>query len=188
MGDNLTWRENRCIKTGRLHHSFLHATSDTQEIAMNGKAWKGRQSLKHAFWPAEELLAMTASSTQATWLGQWLHPPSNAMQCPTVIPGSGRSPGEGNGNPPQYSCLENPMDRGAWRLQSMGSQKSQRRLKRLSTSTQRGFMQTVWSIQSYYFFWSETLITISNSESDKHLTPKYLLAHTLLINYVSARN
>ena len=30
------------------------------------------------------------------------------------IPGSGRSPGEGNGNPLQYSCLENTMDRGAW--------------------------------------------------------------------------
>ena len=30
------------------------------------------------------------------------------------IPGSGRSPGEGNGYPLQYSCLENPMDRGAW--------------------------------------------------------------------------
>ena len=30
------------------------------------------------------------------------------------IPGSGRSPGEGNGNPLQYSCLENPRDRGAW--------------------------------------------------------------------------
>ena len=30
------------------------------------------------------------------------------------IPGSGRSPGEGNGNPLQYSCLRNPMDRGAW--------------------------------------------------------------------------
>ena len=30
------------------------------------------------------------------------------------IPGSGRSPGEGNGNPLQYYCLENPMDKGAW--------------------------------------------------------------------------
>ena len=30
------------------------------------------------------------------------------------IPGSGRSPGEGNGNPLQYSCLENPMDGGTW--------------------------------------------------------------------------
>ena len=34
---------------------------------------------------------------------------------PDSIPGSGRSPGEGNGSPLQYSCLENPMDRGAWR-------------------------------------------------------------------------
>ena len=33
---------------------------------------------------------------------------------PDSIPGSGRSPGEGNGNPLQYSCLENPMDGGAW--------------------------------------------------------------------------
>ena len=40
------------------------------------------------------------------------------------IPGSGRFPGEGNGNPLQYSCLENPMDGGAWcRLLSMGSQR-----------------------------------------------------------------
>ena len=31
-----------------------------------------------------------------------------------LIPGLGRSPGEGNGNPLQFSCLENPMDRGAW--------------------------------------------------------------------------
>ena len=33
---------------------------------------------------------------------------------PGSIPGLGRSPGDGNGNPLQYSCLENPMDRGAW--------------------------------------------------------------------------
>ena len=33
-----------------------------------------------------------------------------------LIPGSDRSPGEGNTNPPQYSCLENSMDRGAWRV------------------------------------------------------------------------
>ena len=42
---------------------------------------------------------------------------------PGSIPGSGRSPGEGNGNPLQYSCLENPMDGGACGLQSMGSQR-----------------------------------------------------------------
>ena len=40
---------------------------------------------------------------------------------PGSIPGSGRSPGEASGNPLQYSCLENPMDRGAW--WSKGSQR-----------------------------------------------------------------
>ena len=38
------------------------------------------------------------------------------------IPGLGRSPGGGHGHPLQYSCLENPMDRGAWLLQFIGSQ------------------------------------------------------------------
>ena len=40
------------------------------------------------------------------------------------IPGSGRSPGGGNGNPLQYSCLENPMDRGAWKAAVHGVAKS----------------------------------------------------------------
>ena len=39
-----------------------------------------------------------------------------------LIPESGRSPGGGHGNPLQYSCLENPMDRGAWQAKSLGSQ------------------------------------------------------------------
>ena len=39
-----------------------------------------------------------------------------------VIPGLERSAGEGNGNPFQHSCLENPMDRGAWQAIVMGSQ------------------------------------------------------------------
>ena len=44
---------------------------------------------------------------------------------PGSIPGLGRSPGEGNGNPLQYSCLENHMDRGAWRATVHGVEKSQ---------------------------------------------------------------
>ena len=43
-------------------------------------------------------------------------------------PGSGRSPGEGNGYPLQYSCLENPMDRGSWRATVHGVAKSRTRL------------------------------------------------------------
>ena len=47
---------------------------------------------------------------------------------PGSIPGSGRSPGEGNGNPLQYSCLENPMDREAWQATVHGVAKSWTRL------------------------------------------------------------
>ena len=50
--------------------------------------------------------------------------PANAGD-PSMIPGSGRSPGEENGKPLQYSCLGNPMDRGAWRATVHGIEKSQ---------------------------------------------------------------
>ena len=77
-----------------------------------------------------------------------LHPPSWASQVDLMvknlpdnawdirdigsIPGSGRSPGGGHGNPLQYSCLESPMDRGAWRFTIHGTAKSWTRLKWLS--------------------------------------------------------
>ena len=45
------------------------------------------------------------------------NPPANAgdTEDTDLVPGLGRSPGEGNSSPVQYSCLENPMDRGDWR-------------------------------------------------------------------------
>ena len=42
----------------------------------------------------------------------------------SLIPGSGTSPGEGNGNPLYYSCLENPLDRGAWKATVHGHKES----------------------------------------------------------------
>ena len=51
------------------------------------------------------------------------------------IPWSGRSPGEGNGNPLQHSCLENPMDGGAWQATVHGVTKSQTRLSDSHTHT-----------------------------------------------------
>ena len=50
------------------------------------------------------------------------------------IPGSGRFPGEWNGHPLQYSCLENSMDRGAWQATVHGVTKSQTQLSKLSLS------------------------------------------------------
>ena len=57
------------------------------------------------------------------------------------IPGLGRSPGGGHGNPLQYSCLENPMDRGAWWATVRRVAKSWTRLKRHNTS--KGHPETI---------------------------------------------
>jgi len=59
------------------------------------------------------------------------NPPAYAGDIREVgtIPGSGRSSGEGNGNSLQYSCLEKPMDRGAWQATVYGVTKSQTQLK-----------------------------------------------------------
>ena len=57
----------------------------------------------------------------------------------SLIPGSGRSSGEENGNPLQYSCLENPMDRGAWWATVHGVPKSQTGLR-----TNFHFHSIVW--------------------------------------------
>ena len=62
------------------------------------------------------------------------NPPANVGHArhTVLIPGSGRFPGERNGNPLQYSCLENPMDRGAWWATVHGVAKSQTRLNNLA--------------------------------------------------------
>ena len=60
------------------------------------------------------------------------------------IPGPGRFPGGEHGNPPQYSCLENPMNRGNWQATILRVEKSQRLLKRLSAHTHLS------SIMSFY--------------------------------------
>ena len=63
------------------------------------------------------------------------------------FPGSGRSSGEGNGNPLQYSCLENPLDREAWQATVHGIAKSQ---TRLSDFTFGAFLWGPWFLQIEY--------------------------------------
>ena len=58
----------------------------------------------------------------------WLRPSAYNVGDPGSNPGSGRCPGEGNGNPLQCSCLENPMDGGAWSPTVHGVTKSRTRL------------------------------------------------------------
>ena len=67
---------------------------------------------------------------------------------PGSIPGSGRYPGEGNGNPLQYSCLENSMAGGAWWATVHGVAKSQTRLSDLTSLS--GICHCSFWIQSYH--------------------------------------
>ena len=60
--------------------------------------------------------------------------PANAGDMGSV-PGSGRSPGEGNGNPLHYSCLVNPMDRGAWQATVHVVAKDSDMTKQIATTT-----------------------------------------------------
>ena len=71
---------------------------------------------------------------------QWwrIHPPIQEMQETGSILGLGRSPGERNGNPLQYSSLENPLDRGAWWARIHGFAKSGTRLSPQANQTLNG--------------------------------------------------
>ena len=68
-----------------------------------------------------------------------------------MIPGSGRSPGEGNGDPLQYCCLENPIDGGAWWATVHGVPKSQKQLSDVTFFLRRISTQErwLWSIQNH---------------------------------------
>ena len=71
-----------------------------------------------------------------------------------LIPGSGRSPGEGDGNPLQYSCLENPMVRGAWWATVHRVPKSQTELKWLSMHAPYHYVRTHEGVElGRPFYW-----------------------------------
>ena len=96
---------------------------------------KSHQLLRHDYW--------TSWASQVALMVK--NPPARAgdKRDSGSVPGWGRSPGGGNGNPLQYSCLKNPMDRGAWWVTVLGVTKCQTQLKWLSThahlTSSRGF-------------------------------------------------
>ena len=85
---------------------------------------KGRKTLHFS-------LAVLTKAAVKRGLPRWLTGKESTSQAAdsSLIPGSGRSPGEGNGNPLQYSCLENPMVRRAWWATVHGVAKSQAQLR-----------------------------------------------------------
>ena len=72
------------------------------------------------------------------------------------VPGSGRPPGEGNGNPLQYSCLGNPMDRGAWQATGDGAARVRHDLATKESSFKSQISQTILRPSNPLLF---TLIT-----------------------------
>ena len=82
--------------------------------------------------------------------------PANAGEVGS-IPGSGRSPGEGNGNPLQYSCLENSMDRRTWWVRIHGVGKSQRWLNTLKSKEGNDKYWQAWEKLESSFHAGETI-------------------------------
>ena len=121
------WRTSASQTTGR-RTSVLDKETYVRgwEVAENPVArdfrvelQRGKKSTKGEFHRSQELFPQVLSSVQnrAWWV--WRNCLRIVcLQCRRLgsIPGSGRSPGEGNGNPLQYSCLENSLDRGAWQV------------------------------------------------------------------------
>ena len=97
------------------------------------------------------------------------NPPTNARDRDS-IPGSGRSPGEGNGNPLQYSCLENLMDRGAWRATVHGVA----RVRHDSATKQQQIKTVKWVCNSSMalFFYHENKMEISPSSRGQRSRPR----------------
>ena len=129
------WRPSRLVFSSNSSNPHLISSSPSDSAApllehqINSKI----QSKKHV-------------SSQVALVVK--NPPANArdVRDPGLIPGSGRSPGEGNGNPLLYSCLENPMDRGAWWAAVPGVTENWTWLKRLSTHAHKHSQQTIISL------------------------------------------
>ena len=108
LSSNLIYICRYMVYSTRMHKPCSHPVMH---------AW-----LMHSVWNYS--LHLT-STDHRQWLPRWLSASAGDVG---LIPGSGRSPGEGNGYSLQYSCLENPMDRRSWWAIIHGVSKSQTQL------------------------------------------------------------
>ena len=136
----------RCLTSRGTHsHSVPHRWNlqcqrPTRDQRSSGQktnwlpAWRSHLALFYVSWPScQSYLAACffptfRASISLHPITHTFYPNPTCTACsagdPGLIPGSGRSPAEGNGNPLQYSCLENSMDKGAWQATVHGVTKS----------------------------------------------------------------
>ena len=126
----------------RMYNLYIHDALEKREV------FHWSVSLCSDPWPLPQTCTKPRIKTHATEfkMGRWLGSKKSACTAENTgdsgsIPESGRPPGGGNGNPLQFSCLENSMDRGAWRATVHGVAKSQTRLKRLNTLTEFNYIK-----------------------------------------------
>ena len=118
------------------------------------------------------LTAVVAGASQVVLVVKTLPANAGDIRDADLIPGSERSPGGGHGNPVQYSCLENPIDRGAWQALVHGVLQSQSQLKWLSMHSCSGSNRSLvilWGtlglLQSLYLPGSLLLLRVTLSIS-----------------------
>ena len=117
---------------------FLHHLPELAQTHVHWVRYGEIKALVHCYWECKMVQPfgnLYGSSLVSQVVLVVKNSPSNAGDVSYVgsIPGSRRSPEGGHGNPLQYSCLNNPKDRGAWRATLHRVAKSQTWLKRLGT-------------------------------------------------------
>ena len=108
-----------------MHHGLLLLQPRPQSISWRFTSHKPNPQYSLFFWKSNlEIVKAFILKILIFFQGFLSSSVGKASACNVgalgSIPGLGSSPGEGNGNPLQYSCLENPMDRGAWRAMVLG--------------------------------------------------------------------
>ena len=131
-----------CISSGSLPLSYLGSPPSSRRpqflplwISPYSYSWHGSWLLPEQMIWEKTKAASKMTATVASQVALVVkNPPANAgdIRGASSIPGLGRSPGVGNSNPLQHSCLENHMDRGAWRATAHTVAKSQAQPKWLS--------------------------------------------------------
>ena len=128
---NRTFYVMCCLLSQLLSHIQLFC--DPMDCRLPGSSVHGISQARILEWVAVSISGglpdPRMEPTSPALAGEFFIPLSGSSVCnagdPGLIPGLGRSLGEGNGNQSQYSCLENPINEGAWRVTVIGDAKSQ---------------------------------------------------------------